>query len=458
MRGKALSFLVSFALVSGLALPLGAAEVWRGPSSLEVRVEDSAGKAVEGAKVRLLYQAVEPKTGPAIATTDRDGEVSFFSLAEGWWALEVSKEGALSIHSEFVLSGEKKPAVLSTFQENTAGATQTLQVRIGRPRAGRAAGDPTGGPRVGRPAAPAPAVAPAPTTLPAAPASAPATPPAELPAATVAPAPAPAPAPEAPAPTESRPAAPSAPPVAPVPTPVPTPPSTPPPTQPTVAPAAPPPAPAPSPSLAPKEQPTPQPIPPSAPATPPARPSEPPKPMPAPSPTPTAPPVPVPTPAPAAPVMVPAPAPAPAPALPEPKAQRRSYAERSCIECKAGEEALSVEVAVPPGTTPCGEGLENRLSERDAAKAEAGLPPSCRLLRIILPPGARFTGYRYEVEDGGASRDCRAGADCPVGASRFPLDPGIRRGPTGTAFTAAFENTSPDRARRAIFTVYFAPE
>ena len=180
--------------------------------------------------------------------------------------------------------------------------------------------------------------------------------------------------------------------------------------------------------------------------------------MPAPSPTPTAPPVPVPTPAPAAPVVVPAPAPAPAPALPEPKAQRRSYAERSCIECKAGEEALSVEVAVPPGTTPCGEGLENRLSERDAAKAEAGLPPSCRLLRIILPPGARFTGYRYEVEDGGASRDCRAGADCPVGASRFPLDPGIRRGPTGTAFTAAFENTSPDRSRRAIFTVYFAPE
>jgi hypothetical protein len=158
--------------------------------------------------------------------------------------------------------------------------------------------------------------------------------------------------------------------------------------------------------------------------------------------------------------VVPAPAaPAtPAAALPEPKAQRRSYAERSCIECKAGEEALSIEVAVPPGSTPCGEGLDDRLRERDPAKAEAGLPPSCRLLRITLPPEARFTGYRYEVEDGGASRDCRAGADCPVGTCRFPLDPGIRKGPAGTAFTAAFENTSPDRERRAIFTVYFAPE
>jgi hypothetical protein len=119
---------------------------------------------------------------------------------------------------------------------------------------------------------------------------------------------------------------------------------------------------------------------------------------------------------------------------------------------------LSVEIAVPPGSAPCGEGLDDRLRDRDPAKAEAGLPPSCRLLRIVLPPEARFTGYRYEVEDGGASRDCRAGADCPVGTCRFPLDPGIRKGPTGTAFTAAFENTSPDRERRAIFTVYFAPE
>ncbi|HXU29198.1 MAG TPA: hypothetical protein VN851_01360, partial [Thermoanaerobaculia bacterium] len=207
------------------------------------------------------------------------------------------------------------------------------------------------------------------------------------------------------------------------------------------------PAPTPAPTVAPQPKPTP----PAAPSAPPSTPA----------PTVTAPPVPTPTPAPApAPAAVPVPAaPAnPAPALPEPKAQRRSYAERSCIECKAGEEALSVEIAVPPGTAPCGEGLDDRLRDRDPAKAEAGLPPSCRLLRIVLPPEARFTGYRYEVEDGGASRDCRAGADCPVGTCRFPLDPGIRKGPAGTAFTAAFENTSPDRERRAIFTVYFAPE
>lgn len=444
MRGKALSFLVSFVLLSPSALPLRAAEVWRGPSSLEVRVEDSSGKAVEGAKVRLLYQAVEPKTGPAIASTDGDGEAYFFSLAEGWWALEVSKEGALSIHSEFVLSGEKKPAVLSTFQENTPGATQTLQVRIGRPRAGRAAGDPTGGPRVGKPAAPAPA-APA-SAAPVAQPSAPA----ETPSAPSVPPSAPSPAPVVPqAPAEKPAPAPSAAPALP---------STPT-TQPAPTPAA---APSPSPAPLPTAPPTVAPQ--EKPATPPAPPA--PAPIPAPAvasePVQTPPPVPAPIPTPApAPAAAPAPvAPGvPAPAtLPETKAQRRSYAERSCLECKAGEEALSIEVSVPPGGAPCGDGLDARLRERDPGKAEAGLPASCRLLRIILPPEARFTGYRYEVEDGGASRDCRAGADCPVGTCRFPLDPGIRRGPTGTAFTAAFENTSPDRERRAIFTVYFAPE
>ena len=432
MRGKALSFLVSFAFSLGIAPPLGAAEVWRGPSSLEVKVEDSAGKAVEGAKVRLLYQAVEPKTGPAIASTDDEGEAYFFSLAEGWWALEVKRDGALTMHAEFVLSGEKKPAVLSTFQENTPGASQTLHVRIGRPRAGRAAGDPTGGPQVGKPASPpaapevknapgeekAPAVAPAPAQAPAAP-PAPTAPSTTPPAAV-------------PPPTQVAPAPPSAP-------------------APTPAPSAPAPTPAPS---VPAQAPQPKPEAPPAPSVP--APNTPP---PSPAPTVSAPPVPTPTQAPP-PVVVPAPAaPAtPAPALPEPKAQRRSYAGRTCLECKAGEEALSVEIAVPPGSTPCGEGLDDRLRERDPAKAEAGLPPSCRLLRIVLPPEARFTGYRFEVEDGGASRDCRAGADCPVGTCRFPLDPGIRKGPEGTAFTAAFENTSPDRERRAIFTVYFAPE
>lgn len=451
MRGKALSFLISLALTSWIAVPLQAAEVWRGPSSLEVRVEDSAGKAVEGAKVRLLYQAVEPKTGPAIASTDVEGEAFFFSLAEGWWALEVKKEGALSIHSEFVLSGEKKPAVLSTFQENTPGATQTLQVRIGRPRAGRAAGDPTRGPQVGKPAAapaaPAPAQPASPVVQPSVPAAPVAAPevkkaPGEEKAAAVAsepPAVAISPAPAAP-PASAAPDTPSAPPA-------PTPPARPT-SAPTVAPG---PSPAPAPTPAPVDAPPPVP---TAPVPSP--------PTPSPAPTVSVPPIPAPAPAPAAPTPAAVPAPAtpapPAPALPEPKAQRRSYAERSCIECKAGEESLSVEVAVPPGGTPCGEGLEARLRERDPAKAEAGLPPSCRLLRIVLPPEARFTGYRFEVEDGGASRDCRAGADCPVGTCRFPLDPGIRTGPAGTAFTAAFENTSPDRERRAIFTVYFAPE
>jgi hypothetical protein len=89
----------------------------------------------------------------------------------------------------------------------------------------------------------------------------------------------------------------------------------------------------------------------------------------------------------------------------------------------------------------------------------AALPASCGLLRIVLPPNARYLRHRYEVQDGGASVDCLTGKDCPgsTGASGlWPLDPMLFRDGTGkTTVSAAFENRSPDRERRAVLTVYF---
>ena len=70
--------------------------------------------------------------------------------------------------------------------------------------------------------------------------------------------------------------------------------------------------------------------------------------------------------------------------------------------------------------------------------------------------GARFTGYRYEVEEGGRAKDCVAGKDCPQGNCAWPLDPATKRKGGVVTLTAAFENRSPSAERRARFTVYFA--
>ena len=147
---------------------------------------------------------------------------------------------------------------------------------------------------------------------------------------------------------------------------------------------------------------------------------------------------------------------APAPSVPQPAlpVRRRSFQDRTCEECKTGESSLSVEVVVPPasGTTGCGEGLRQVLLQRDAA----GLPPGCRMLRLELPQNVRYVGYRYEVQDGGASTDCQAGKDCPAPGARWPMDPLLFRDGAGrTTVSTAFENLSPDRERRAVLTVYY---
>ncbi|HEX3127419.1 MAG TPA: hypothetical protein VH394_08820 [Thermoanaerobaculia bacterium] len=148
----------------------------------------------------------------------------------------------------------------------------------------------------------------------------------------------------------------------------------------------------------------------------------------------------------------PPPAAAPAPSPPSPGAPvlKRSFQDRTCVECRPGESSLSMEIVAAPSAAGCGDGLRDSLTRLDTSAMGDG----CHLVKIDLPKNARFVGYRYEVESGGQASDCLAGKDCPAGG-RWPLDPVLRRDGAGTTTVAtAFENRG-DRERRAVLTVYF---
>ena len=84
----------------------------------------------------------------------------------------------------------------------------------------------------------------------------------------------------------------------------------------------------------------------------------------------------------------------------------------------------------------------------------AALPEGCSVLRLTLPAGSRYTGYRYEIQDRSGSVDCMAGRDCP-GGGRWPADPALARATSGTTVSAAFENLGAGDDRRAVLTVYY---
>lgn len=205
----------------------------------------------------------------------------------------------------------------------------------------------------------------------------------------------------------------------------------------TPAPQTTPPAPIPIPTQTPTPIPTPSQAPPPAPA---------PAPPVAPAPAPTQPtPQPAPQPAPQ-----PSPEPAPpAPAAPGGSVLSRSYADRTCYECKPGEASLSVDRDVSAGVG-CGPGVRDLLQSGDSAS----LPAGCGVLRITLPPGTRYTGYRYEIQERSGSVDCLAGRDCP-GGGRWPADPALARSESGTTVSAVFENLGAGNDRRAVLTVYY---
>jgi len=168
------------------------------------------------------------------------------------------------------------------------------------------------------------------------------------------------------------------------------------------------------------------------------------KPMTPPAPAP--PPAAVPTPKPEAP-------PAP-PAAPTPDPVRlRTSQDRTCFECPPGESALSTERVVPPGGgSGCGADIAAQLRN---GEVPSGLPSGCHVLRLALPAGTRYTGYRFEVQTGGDSLDCLAGQSCPQSTGRWPIDPVLIRRPEGTIVLAPFEAGPAQRERRAVFTAYF---
>jgi hypothetical protein len=192
-----------------------------------------------------------------------------------------------------------------------------------------------------------------------------------------------------------------------------------------------------------------------------------PTPAPVDEPAPTAPappaaptPAPAPRPFPPGPTAAPTPAPAPTPpaAAPSPSAatpfsvRRRSFEDRTCFECKPGEASLSVDAVVPPGAEGCGAGVRDLI----ARAGSPGLPAGCRPLRVTLPTGARYTGYRYAVQEGNEEVDCQAGKDCP-GGGRWPVEPTVTKSAAGSTVATAFEGgPAVTRERHAVLTVYYS--
>lgn len=383
------------------ALPVRAQD-WGGPASFEVRVDDEKGKAVAGAEVALAWLAAEVSDGPSPLLTDGRGRVAIGGLAPGRWALEVRHPGHMTYRATIAIGPDVKPTVESAAQHNVPGAVAPMRIRLGkaggqvtaaRPVARRAAEEPPAT------ATPAPTPDPIPTAVPTVP-----PPPAPIPTAVPRPEPTPAPVPTA------------VPPPAPAPTPKPTPLPTPEPT----------PAPAPVPSPAP----TPSPVPTAAPT---------PAPIPAPTPTPT------PT---VAQATTPMATPAPRPA-----------AARTCFECRPGEQALWAEAVVSAGGGACPDDLRARLTAAPLAEVEsvrAALPASCALLRVDLPRGTRYVGFRYEATGATGAADCFPNRPCPAGDCRFPGDPVVKREGDRIVVLAWFESSAA-APRGAALTAYFAP-
>jgi hypothetical protein len=177
--------------------------------------------------------------------------------------------------------------------------------------------------------------------------------------------------------------------------------------------------------------------------------------------------------APAAPRQAPPPPPPPA---------WRSYRQRTCPECRAGEWAVTV-AADLAGSASCDEraadaaaagagglgaraelelaGFAGALNDGVALVAEeagrdiavrlsAAAEEGCRLLGIVLPKSSRFVGFQYEVEGAQGRQPCLPGEACPDGA-RFAGPPRVTRGPAATIVHALVHGDE----GLALMTVYF---
>jgi hypothetical protein len=89
-----------------------------------------------------------------------------------------------------------------------------------------------------------------------------------------------------------------------------------------------------------------------------------------------------------------------------------------------------------------------------AAAGHLGPSSACQILGAVLPPGARYVGYRYEAEDQRTVGDCLADADCPMGQAVWHGHPAVVRSGQSTAVAALFQNRA-GAPRRARFWVFF---
>ncbi|HRC86846.1 MAG TPA: hypothetical protein PK413_14655, partial [Thermoanaerobaculia bacterium] len=165
----------------------------------------------------------------------------------------------------------------------------------------------------------------------------------------------------------------------------------------------------------------------------------------------------------------------------------RSQKDGTCPECKAGEWSVSAQVATGPAGRAADCALAAPFKNRLAGIAAEGSPAfgrfvgplvdpvsgrwvaiagggeplsppgtSCQLLAVVLPKGARYKGYVYEVGEAGRNGSCVADGECEVGKAHWSGHPGIEKVGDATVIWGLFTNLSSDRERRAKLVVYFS--
>jgi hypothetical protein len=118
---------------------------------------------------------------------------------------------------------------------------------------------------------------------------------------------------------------------------------------------------------------------------------------------------------------------------------------------------MAASATIAAGGTACPADLESRLRGGPLGAALAAsftLPVGCSVLRVDLPRGAKYTGFRYEAAGpNGRAEDCLVGKACPAGASRFVGEPIVREEGDVTTVLALFEASGD---RRGTLTVYWS--
>jgi len=152
------------ALLLLLAAPAAQAQLWSGPGAVEVLAEDQKGHDLAGARVLLVYTALDPKDGPPAVETDSRGRANVGGLAEGAWHVEVSHDGFMTYMAEVNVRKGKPELVDATQFRVPGGGTSLMRVKISR---GSATAPPA------RASAPTPRPDPSPAPVPAPPAARP---------------------------------------------------------------------------------------------------------------------------------------------------------------------------------------------------------------------------------------------------------------------------------------------